>query len=210
MFMYWKKLNIVSYCRKGFYVYIINPNITYYDVYIIKYHCLHYVYIVKLQRHSAFSSKLPGKAPRWHSTLRGAQGKPSGRRGSKLPWHRIITAVPQGGLVGVGGMSRMSKFVWWCVSKVLLPLLSVSHDTFKRVSKWRSQWVLHWDTTDIEISTCIDLHEFTERPNVLLLSSLELPWATEMPTHGHGRSQSPHRFTKKITLSASISFMQHL
>ena len=68
------------------------------------------VYIIKLQRHSAFSSKLPGKAPRWHSTLRGAQGKPSGRRGSKLPWHRIITAVPQVGLVGVRGMS---KFVWW-------------------------------------------------------------------------------------------------
>ena len=110
MFMYWKKLNIVSYCHKGLYVYIINPNITCYDVYIIKYHCLHYVYIVKLQRHSAFSSKLPGKAPRWHSTLRGAQGKPSGRRGSKLPWHRIITAVPQVGLVGVRGMS---KFVWW-------------------------------------------------------------------------------------------------
>ena len=83
-----------------------------------------------------------------------------------------------------------------CVSKVFLPLLSVSHDTWKRVSKWRSQWILHWDTTDIEISTCIDLHEFRERPNVLLLSSLELPWATEMPTHGHGRSQSPHRFTK--------------
>ena len=80
------------------------------------------------------ASKLPGKAPRWHSTLRGAQGKPSGRRGSKLPWHRIITAVPQVGLVGVRGVSRMSKFVWW-----------FSRDVFQRCFYlFRPSHTIHW------------------------------------------------------------------